>query len=38
MVSPEKALEELKSSADTQFDPLLVETFAQMVNTGRILS
>jgi putative nucleotidyltransferase with HDIG domain len=38
MVSPEKTLEELKSSADTQFDPLLVETFAQMVNTGRILS
>jgi len=34
MVSPQEALEELKINANTQFDPLLVETFAQLVNTG----
>lgn len=34
MVSPQEALEELNSRANTQFDPLLVETFVQLVNTG----
>jgi diguanylate cyclase (GGDEF)-like protein/putative nucleotidyltransferase with HDIG domain len=38
MVSPQEALEELRSSANTQFDPLLVETFSRMVNTGGVPS
>jgi len=33
-LSPKDALEELERCADTQFDPLLVETFAPMVDVG----
>ena len=34
MVSLQEAVEEIRRYANTQFDPLLVETFARLVNAG----